>query len=53
MLLLTRMQACVRSLHAPHNLALVRRFALNILNCEHSFKASLKQKFQRAAMDNR
>jgi predicted transposase YbfD/YdcC len=46
--------ACrVRSLHAPHNLALVRRFALNILNCEQTFKASLKQKSKRAAMDNR
>lgn len=46
--------ACrVRSLHAPHNLALLRRFALNILNCEHSFKGSLKQKSKRAAMDNR
>jgi predicted transposase YbfD/YdcC len=43
----------VRSLHAPHNLALIRRFALNILNCEHTFKASLKQKSKRAAMDNR
>ena len=46
--------ACrVRSLHAPHNLALVRRFALNILNCEHTFKVSIKQKSKRAAMDNR
>ena len=46
--------ACrVRSLHAPHNLSLVRRFALNILNCEHTFKGSLKQKSKRAAMDNR
>jgi predicted transposase YbfD/YdcC len=46
--------ACrVRSLHAPHNLALVRRFALNILNCEQTFKGSLKQKSKRAAMDNR
>jgi predicted transposase YbfD/YdcC len=46
--------ACrVRSLHAPHNLALVRRFALNILNREHTFKGSLKQKTKRAAMDNR
>jgi predicted transposase YbfD/YdcC len=46
--------ACrVRSLHAPHNLALVRRFALNILNREHTFKGSLKQKSKRAAMDNR
>ena len=46
--------ACrVRSLHAPRNLALVRRFALNILNCEHTFKGSIKQKSKRAAMDNR
>jgi predicted transposase YbfD/YdcC len=46
--------ACrVRSLHAPHNLALVRRFALNILNREHTFNGSLKQKSKRAAMDNR
>jgi predicted transposase YbfD/YdcC len=46
--------ACrVRSLHAPHNLALVRRFALNILNREHTFKGSLQQKSKRAAMDNR
>jgi predicted transposase YbfD/YdcC len=46
--------ACrVRSLQAPHNLALVRRFALNILNREHTFKGSLKQKSKRAAMDNR
>jgi hypothetical protein len=46
--------ACrVRSLHAPHNLALVRRFALNILNHEQTFKGSLKQKSKRAAMDNR
>jgi len=45
--------ACrVRSRMAPHNLALVRRFAINILNCEHTFKASLKQKSKRAAMDN-
>lgn len=49
--LLMKMQAFVRSLHAPHNL--VRRFALNILNCEHTFKGSLKQKSKRAAMDNR
>jgi predicted transposase YbfD/YdcC len=46
--------ACrVRSLHSPHNLALVRRFALNIFNCDHTFKGSLKQKSKRAAMDNR
>lgn len=42
----------VRSLHAPHNLALLRRFALNSLNRESTFKRSLKQKSQRAAMDD-
>jgi len=45
--------ACrVRSLHAPHNLALLRRFAVNILNRESTFKRSLKQKSKRAAMDD-
>ncbi len=45
--------ACrVRSLHAPHNLALVRRFALNTLNQESTFKRSLKHKSRRAAMDD-
>ncbi|MBW4551437.1 MAG: hypothetical protein KME35_10050, partial [Aphanocapsa sp. GSE-SYN-MK-11-07L] len=42
----------VRSLHAPHNLALLRRLALNALNCESSWKRSLKQKAKRAAMDD-
>ena len=42
----------VRSLHAPHNLALVRRFAVNTLNRESTFKRSLKQKSRRAAMDD-
>jgi predicted transposase YbfD/YdcC len=45
--------ACrVRSLHAPHNLGLVRRFAVNTLNRESTFKRSLRQKSKRAAMDN-
>jgi len=45
--------ACrVRSMHAPHNLALLRRFALNSLNREDSSKRSLRQKSKRAAMDN-
>jgi predicted transposase YbfD/YdcC len=45
--------ACrVRSLHAPHNLALLRRFAVNTLNRESTFKRSLKQKSKRAAMDD-
>lgn len=42
----------VRSLHAPHNLALVRRFALNALNRETSSKRSLKQKSKQAAMND-
>jgi predicted transposase YbfD/YdcC len=45
--------ACrVRSLHAPHNLALLRRFALNALNRETSSKRSLKQKSKQAAMND-
>ncbi len=45
--------ACrIRSLHAPHNLALLRRFAVNTLNRESTFKRSLKQKSKRAAMDD-
>jgi len=36
----------------PHNLALLRRFAVNTLNRESTFKRSLKQKSKRAAMDD-
>jgi predicted transposase YbfD/YdcC len=42
----------VRTLHAPHNLALIRRFALNALNRETSSKRSLKQKSKQAAMND-
>jgi predicted transposase YbfD/YdcC len=42
----------VRSLHGPHNLALLRRFSLNALNRESTFKRSLKQKSRRAAMND-
>lgn len=42
----------VRSLNAPHNLALLRRLAINVLNRESSSKRSLKQKSKRAAMDD-
>lgn len=46
--------ACrVRTGHAPQNLALVRRIALNALNLEQSFKRSNRQKSNRAAMDNK
>jgi predicted transposase YbfD/YdcC len=41
----------VRSLHAPHNLSLLRRFALNALH-QVPGKRSLKQKSKRAAMDD-
>lgn len=45
--------ACrVRTGHAPQNLALLRRIALNALNLEQSFKRSHRQKSNRAAMDN-
>lgn len=45
--------ACrVRSLHAPHNLAVLRRFALNALNRESGFQRSLAQKSKRAAMSD-
>ena len=42
----------VRSMHAPHNLALLRRLALNALSREVSGKRSLRQKSHRAAMDD-
>lgn len=45
--------ACrVRSGHAPQNLSLLRRIALNALNLEQSLKRSTRQKSNRAAMDN-
>lgn len=45
--------ACrVRCGHAPQNLALLRRIALNALNLEQSLKRSNRQKANRAAMDN-
>jgi len=45
--------ACrVRTGHAPQNLALLRRIALNALNQEQSLKRSNRQKSNRAAMDN-
>ncbi|MEP0854168.1 MULTISPECIES: ISAs1 family transposase [Cyanophyceae] len=42
----------VRSLPAPHNLALLRRFAVNALNREATGKRSLRQKSKQAAMDD-
>jgi predicted transposase YbfD/YdcC len=42
----------VRTGHAPQNLAILRRIALNALNREQSFRRSTRQKSNRAAMDN-
>lgn len=42
----------VRTGHAPQNLAILRRIALNALNQEQSFRRSTRQKSNRAAMDN-
>ncbi|CDN16561.1 Transposase, IS4 [Richelia intracellularis] len=45
--------ACgVRTGHAPKNLALLRRIALNALNLEQSLKRSNRQKSNGAPMDN-
>ncbi len=45
--------ACrIRSFHSPQNFSLLRRFALNALNLEQSYKRSLRQKMKRTAMDN-
>lgn len=45
--------ACrIRSFHSPENFAFLRRFALNALNCEKTYKHSLRQKMKRTAMDN-
>lgn len=45
--------ACrVRTGHAPQNLSLLRRIAINALNLEQSLKRSNRQKSNRAAMDN-
>ncbi len=45
--------ACrVRSMHSPHNLARLRRLALNALNQTLDGKRSLRQKSKRAAMDD-
>ncbi len=41
-----------RSMHSPHNLALLRRLALNALNQTIDGKRSLRQKSKRAAMDD-
>ncbi len=42
----------IRSGNAPRNFALLRRMALNALNLEKTLKRSLRQKSQRASMNN-
>ena len=41
----------VRKDNAPENLALLKRWSLNLLNQETSFKRSTRQKAKRASMD--
>lgn len=42
----------IRSEYSPDNFALLRRWALNVLNQEKTFKRSLRQKMKQAAMNN-
>jgi len=41
----------IRTGHAPENMAWLRRWNLNALNRETSFKRSIRQKAKRASMD--
>lgn len=44
--------ACrIRTGHAPENMALLKRWSINLLNEETSFKRSTRQKAKRASMD--
>jgi hypothetical protein len=44
--------ACrIRTGHAPENIALLKRWSINLLNQETSFKRSTRQKAKRASMD--
>ena len=44
--------ACrIRTGHAPENIALLKRWSINLLNQETSFKRSTRQKSKRASMD--
>jgi predicted transposase YbfD/YdcC len=44
--------ACrIRTRHAPENMALLKRWSLNLLNQETSEKRSIRQKAKRASMD--
>lgn len=41
----------IRTAHAPENMALLKRWSLNLLNQETSTKRSIRQKARRASMD--
>jgi hypothetical protein len=44
--------ACrIRTGNAPENIALLKRWSINLLNLETSFKRSTRQKARRASMD--
>ncbi|MGK7948903.1 MAG: ISAs1 family transposase [Xenococcaceae cyanobacterium] len=44
--------ACrIRTGNAPENMALLKRWSINLLNQETSFKRSIRQKSRRASMD--
>ena len=46
--------ACrIRTGNAPENMALLKRWSINLLNQETSFKRSTRQKTRRASMDVR
>jgi len=44
--------AAIRSFNSPQNLALLRRMALNAINQETTLRRSLRQKKNRAAMND-
>ena len=45
--------ACrIRTGNAPENIALLKRWSINLLNRETSFKRSIRQKARRASMDS-
>ncbi|WP_039778929.1 ISAs1 family transposase [Acaryochloris sp. CCMEE 5410] len=41
----------IRTGHAPENMAILKRWSINLLNQETSFKKSTRQKLKRASMD--
>ncbi|WAN70206.1 hypothetical protein BJP36_15750 [Moorena producens JHB] len=43
----------IRTGHAPQNMALLKRWSINLLNQETSYKRSTRQKTKRASMDTR